>query len=59
MKPNRYTDGLATVAAGIAVVAAMFLFTGVRNDVTQPQIDGSSWSEPFAALKSEQRRSDG
>ena len=58
MKPNAYTDGLATIAAAIAIVAAGFLFSGMNGDAGRQQVE-ADWSEPLAALTPDTRRSDG
>jgi hypothetical protein len=52
MKTNRFTDGLAAVAAGIAVISAVLLFTGydgVEQDTIYHEI---SWAEPAAPAQS-------
>ena len=52
MKTNRFTDGLAVMAVGIAVVGALLLFSGttvVEQDTVYHEL---SWAEPSSPAKS-------
>lgn len=59
MKTNTFTDGLAAVAAGIAVISAMLLLTGYKGIEQDTIYHELSWAEPATPAKSSLSRMGG
>ena len=52
MNTNRFTDGLAVMAMGIAVVGALLLFSGPNGIEQDTVYHELSWAEPVSPAKS-------
>ena len=52
MKTNRFTDGLAAIAMGIAVVGALLLLNGPKGIEQDTVYHELSWAEPVSPAKS-------
>ena len=52
MKTNRFTDGLAAMAGGIAVLGALLLFSGPKGIEQDTVYHELSWAKPVSPAKS-------